>query len=208
MKGMITKYIEEKGFGFILDENNQSRFFHIRNVKDKLKLINNLSDYYFSEYNDYDCLLVDFVPDNNDKGLTANHVFLTNEKFLDMTIEQQFPALVTEIEYDVQSIIRIVNGVKQGQNPISIYPITAGSNGTYRAGYPEVFRTLFLDFKRKDRIGWGNMDIREIALQVNDRSKVTPKFVQQLKDRLIGKEIIVEVDSKKMKLCNPEVLKV
>lgn len=34
MKGRVIKYFEEKAYGFVQDENGESRFFHISNVKE------------------------------------------------------------------------------------------------------------------------------------------------------------------------------
>jgi len=37
MKGIIVDYFEEKGFGFIKDENEDKRFFHISEIREKSK---------------------------------------------------------------------------------------------------------------------------------------------------------------------------
>lgn len=34
MKAKVVKYFDEKGYGFVRDENGESRFFHISDVVD------------------------------------------------------------------------------------------------------------------------------------------------------------------------------
>lgn len=58
MRGRVTKFFNEKGYGFISDENGESRFFHISNVVE----------------NDGDISIgssVNFQPHSNEKGLTC-----------------------------------------------------------------------------------------------------------------------------------------
>jgi cold shock CspA family protein len=55
MKGRVTKYFEEKGYGFIEDENGESRFFHFSNVKGMDRLHTGSS--------------VEFSPNQNNRGL-------------------------------------------------------------------------------------------------------------------------------------------
>ncbi len=60
MKGKIIRYFEEKGYGFIKDEEGESRFFHITDV------INTTSITLFSD--------VAFDPSSNNKGGIAKNI--------------------------------------------------------------------------------------------------------------------------------------
>lgn len=60
MRGKIIKYIEEKSYGFILDENGDKRFFHISNTIKPLEIQANQ--------------MIEFEPLENDKGLTAKNI--------------------------------------------------------------------------------------------------------------------------------------
>ncbi|MEQ8153026.1 MAG: cold shock domain-containing protein [Smithellaceae bacterium] len=57
MKGKITNYIEPKGFGFLLDEKGNKRFFHVSNVSNPLDIALGV--------------LVEFEATENAKGLSA-----------------------------------------------------------------------------------------------------------------------------------------
>lgn len=67
MRGRVTKYFEDRGYGFIKSENGESRFFHISNVNGVEEEI---------------CpgVLVEFVPHSNEKGLTCSQIEIINEK--------------------------------------------------------------------------------------------------------------------------------
>lgn len=64
MNGIIKLYKEEKGYGFILGEDEKQYFFHISNVKS-------------TEIPEVG-LGVSFTPDKNEKGLLANNVEIKN----------------------------------------------------------------------------------------------------------------------------------
>lgn len=65
MKGKIIKYFEEKGYGFILDEKGEKRFFHISDTLSPLDI---------KEY-----LFVEFEPSKNKKGLSSTNIKITNK---------------------------------------------------------------------------------------------------------------------------------
>lgn len=71
MKGIITDYIEDKGFGFLKDENGEKRFFHIKNIRDQEKFLGNLTDYYYTDWEERVCYVVDFNPLHSVKGLNV-----------------------------------------------------------------------------------------------------------------------------------------
>lgn len=61
MKGRVTKYFAEKGYGFVKDENGNSRFFHVSNVKVGEELLEQGAT-------------VTFTPHSNEKGLTCLNI--------------------------------------------------------------------------------------------------------------------------------------
>jgi len=187
MKGIIVDYFEGKGFGFIKDENEEKRFFHIKSIKERDRFLNNLIDYYYTDLIERRCYVINFSPSQNEKGLNAIDINLTNQIFNEKSIKSEFEAKILDFKYDTDSLTRTVSGINKGISaPIGA---TAGGNGTYRIGYPEVLRELNIYFRRIDDIGWGTIDVRELVLTINDRSKITDKVIDTLKNQLIGKTI-------------------
>ncbi|OCL90514.1 cold-shock protein [Aliarcobacter thereius] len=66
MNGKIIKYIEEKGYGFILDENGFKRFFHISDTLSPLDIKIHQ--------------MVEFEPDENEKGLISKEIQIVHTK--------------------------------------------------------------------------------------------------------------------------------
>jgi cold shock CspA family protein len=64
MKGKVGRLFQDKGYGFIKDENGESRFFHISNIKG------------FDEI--FEGAIVKFKPNQNSKGLQATEITLLN----------------------------------------------------------------------------------------------------------------------------------
>ena len=95
---------------------------------------------------------------------------------------------VMDVVSETTSIAHIVQGVSQSESRKYQEPYFFGGNGTYRKGYPEVDRHLFLNVKIA---GLGNqrVDVREPALDVNGRERITERLIQQLKDKLLGKRV-------------------
>ena len=92
-----------------------------------------------------------------------------------------------DLKYETASLTRTVSGIQKGMS--TPFGATAGGNGTYRIGYPEVIRALNLFFRRTDDIGWGVIDVRELVLNINDRSKITDNLMDTLKNQLIERMI-------------------
>ncbi|PEC58450.1 hypothetical protein CN556_24825 [Bacillus wiedmannii] len=57
MKGRVTKYFDEKGYGFVKDERGSNRFFHISKVISMEEITQGS--------------FVEFTPEENEKGLTC-----------------------------------------------------------------------------------------------------------------------------------------
>jgi hypothetical protein len=185
MKGIIIDYIEEKGFGFIKDENEEKRFFHINDLKARDLFLNNLTDYYYTDWDERKCYVVTFIPSQNKKGLNALDITLTNQIFNEKNVTGVFEAKIIDFKYDVASLTRVISGITKGKH--EPFGATGGGNGTYRIGYPETLQELNIYFRRINDIGWGTIDVRELVLTINDRSKITDKLIDTLKYQLVGK---------------------
>lgn len=190
MKGIIVDYKFDKGFGFIMDQNKQKRFFHLNDIIDKGKFLNNIEDYLYTDYYDRICYVVFFNPAKNKDGKPkALNIFLSDQIFNDKSINTEFQAELVNLFNDVSFSSHFVSGVKKGSStPLDA---TAGGNGTFRIGYPESSRNLFLHFRRIDDIGWGDFEVRDLVLDLNERSKITAQFLDQLKNHLIGKLVTI-----------------
>ena len=206
MKGIIVDYFEEKGFGFIKDENEEKRFFHINDIKEKSKFLNNLTDYYYTDWIERKCYVIDFVPNKNSKGLNALNISLTSQIFNDQSIKMGFEAKIVDLNYDVDSLTRTVSGIKKGSS--TPFGATAGGNGTYRIGYPEVLREVNIHFRRVDDIGWGRIDVRELVLSLNGRAKITDKLIETLKKQLVGKLVDIFPNNPNWELKDNSVLRI
>ncbi|MGB5988748.1 MAG: hypothetical protein WBG43_03285 [Marinifilaceae bacterium] len=206
MKGIIVDYIENKGFGFIMDENKEKRFFHISDVNKKDIFLGNITDYYYTDFIERKCYVVDFKSGENGKGLSAIDINMTNQIFNDKSKEYEYKAKIVDLKYHVDFLTRTVSGIKQEMSaPLGS---TAGGNGTYRVGYPEVLKELNIYFHRIDDIGWDVIDVRELVLTINNRSKITDKFVTTLKKRLVGEIITIYPKNNEWFIDDNSILKI
>jgi len=206
MKGVITSYREDKGFGFIKDENEVEYFFHISSVIDKNTFLNNIVDYFYSEFAERICYVVNFTAGENQQGPVATRITLTEQIFNDKTDNEGFDVRITDVTYHVNSLTRIAQGYTKGRS--KPFGATAGSNGTYRLGYPEISKQLLIRFRRVDEIGWGNIEVKDQALTINSRSNMTGSFVVTLKSKLVDKLASVHSDGQNWLLSNNSILKV
>jgi len=206
MKGIITDYKEEKGFGFLKDENEEKRFFHISALGEKDKFLSNLTDYYFTDWEDRKCYVVNFTPGENSKGLNATNIILTNQIFNDKTLKSPFEVLITDFKYFSETLTRIVSGVKDGSS--IPFGASRGGNGTYRIGYPEAFKELNIHFRKIDEIGWGTIEVRDLVLNINDRSKITDRLVETLKDNIVGRKVFITPTSVSWNLNDNSILEI
>lgn len=204
MKGVITKYDYDRGFGFIFDENENVRFFHISSVVDRDEFLRETHEYLCSDIIEDNCFIVKFSPGQNEKGLLALNLNLTEQVLNDKSDEQVFDTKIVELKYEVDICTGIMQGIKKGEDvPLGA---TAGGDGTYRIGYPEVFKKLIIIFKRVDDIGWGKIEIRELALNLNKRRKITKKFISALENKLLGKIVKVTTNQNNWILADSSVL--
>ncbi len=200
MQGVIIKYKEEEGYGFILDENYNERFFHISEISDKNHFLENIHSYLYSDEYNNNCYMLEFIPGKNEKGTTAKEIFRTDQILNNRAISQPFEAEVIDISYEVETFIRIVQGIKK--NHSAPPGTTKGSDGTFRIGYPEVFRELHLKFKKTEGMGWGEIRIRELVLRQNNRKKITSGLVEKLKNKLTGTTIVIRARNNQWELVN------
>lgn len=205
MKGIIVDYFEDKGFGFLKDENEDKRFFHINNIRERDKFLDNLTDYYYTDWVERKCYVINFNPSQNEKGLNALDINLTKQIFNDSSTTTEFDAKIVDFKYDTDSLTRVVSGITKGKSrPLGA---TTGGNGTYRIGYPEVFRQLNIYFRRIDDIGWGTIDVRDLVLIINDRSKITDSLIHTFKNKLTGKTLTITQNRKNWTLKDQSILK-
>lgn len=205
MKGVITKYFSDRGFGFILGEDENSYYFHISKFKNRNEFEENFQEYYRHRFDDT-CYQINFLPSTNDRGLCAININLTDEKINDRESKEIFDAKIAEIKNEIHTVSRTVSGIKKGESaPIFA---TAGGNGTYRLGYPETSRNLYLQFSRLDKQGWGLIEVRNLFLEINDRSKITSKSIDSLQGKLLNKTIQITSNGKEWVLVDEKVLKI
>lgn len=205
MKGVITKYFSDKGYGFILGEDNNSYYFHISKFKNRKEFDENFQEYYRYHFDD-SCYQITFVPSTSDRGLCAININLTDEKINDRESKEIFDAKITEIKNEIHTVSRTVSGIKKGEGAPSF--ATAGGNGTYRLGYPETSRDLFLYFSRQDKQGWGMIEVRDLFLEINERSKITSKSIDSLKEKLINKTIQITSNGTEWILVDDKILEI
>lgn len=205
MKGVITKYFSDKGFGFILGEDDNSYYFHISKFKNRKEFDENFQEYYRYRFDDT-CYQINFVPSTSDRGLCAINITLTDEKVNDRKSEEIFEAKITEIKNEIHTVSRTVQGIKKGEG--APFFATAGGNGTYRLGYPETSRDLYLYFARQDKQGWGLIEVRDLFLEINDRSKITSKSIDSLQGKLLNNSIQITSNGNEWILADENVLKI
>jgi hypothetical protein len=206
MEGVIIEYKDDKGYGFIKDENEQDRFFHISDVKEQYKFKEMFHEYFYSDeyYDDGKTKIVEFTPYNAKKGPVALKIFLSKKTINDKYCSDVFECFVKDINYDVGGVLSIVQGIKQGR-PIP-FGATAGGFGTYRIGYPETHRDLKLKFRKISGVGWGEIEIRNLALSLNGRSKITANFVEKLNIKLKNQKIKIFGNNGYWKLKDENIL--
>ena len=205
MKGVITKYFSDKGYGFILGEDDNSYYFHISKFKNRNEFEENFQEYYRYRFDDT-CYQINFVPSTSDRGLCAINITLTDEKVNDRESDEIFEAKITEIKNEIHTVSRTVQGIKKGEG--APFFATAGGNGTFRLGYPETSRDLYLYFSRQDKQGWGLIEVRDLFLEINDRSKITSKSIDSLQGKLLNKTIEIISNGNEWVLVDDKVLKI
>ena len=126
---------------------------------------------------------------------------------------------IQSIDRSEISLSRCITGISKDKQKYYDAPGSGffGGNGTYREGYPEVKRELLMTVRieyDKSSIGTGipvgiqKVDIRELALIMNEREKITDAFVSSLRRKLIGKrvELVFDLIDYSIYLKNPGVL--
>lgn len=97
---------------------------------------------------------------------------------------------VLDVVRNESSAASLVQGVKKNEQCRYQPPLYHGSNGTYRVGFPQHQREVLVVVDVRG-LGKRQIDIRNDALKVNGRERVTDRFVEQLREKLIGTELKV-----------------
>lgn len=126
---------------------------------------------------------------------------------------------IQAINYEVTSLSRCITGITKDKQKFYGSPGSGffGGNGTYREGYPEEHRellmTIRIEYEKPNPrlripIGIQKVDVRELALSINGREKVTNAFVSNLRRLLIGKRVELTFDpiDCTISLKNPGIL--
>jgi hypothetical protein len=116
-----------------------------------------------------------------------------------------FAGKVLDVKKDEHSVTLVRQGVKQnqiGQYENLGYTV---SGGNAWLGFPQIERHLYL-YAEISTYGKQEMDIRELALIVNNRERLTDSFVGKLRDRLRGKVMKFHRTDGRFEPYNPEDL--
>jgi cold shock CspA family protein len=196
MEGVLIKSenLDSKGYGFILDEEMNERFFYISDVNESS--ISGLKNYsktlWYDRKSDLDITyILDFDPHNNSKGFAAKNIVLTDKIINDPQNKEVFNAKITAFyRYDV-GFSNLQQGVKGGATPKGAI---GGGNGSFITGYPEKYSIIILEFVKINGIGIGSIDIElEILRDLNNRKNITQEFMNKLRDAIIDKHIKVKL---------------
>jgi cold shock CspA family protein len=173
MKGKITKYVEDKGYGFILDEKGKSRFFHVSDVSDPLEVSQGLR--------------VTFNPEESTKGGVAKSILISKEalspqnKFINIggtrlkisNIKQYGTSSRTEteeykIEHEAEGFFE--NAVDIGSILLSLIPtdgapLTRGTvySGTETKKTKKNIKYLYITTYQGDNYNWDEDEINIVS---------------------------------------------
>ncbi|ENA1773452.1 cold shock domain-containing protein [Yersinia ruckeri] len=140
MNGRITTFFEDKGFGFITDENGDNRYFHVIKVANPEMIKKNAE--------------VTFEPTTNNKGLSAfavkvaiesKYIFIANER-IKLSSIKSLKTFIKEVpaqaEVDkantVLSVGLLMNKIRPQEEdiaektvPLKMLSVTTHQNVTY-----------------------------------------------------------------------------
>ena len=98
--------------------------------------------------------------------------------------------MVVAVENETSATpLPIIQGIKRSQ--VKDYEnrgYTVG-NGNAWMGYPEVNRSVFLVIQNRKTMKKTLLEIRKQALEINARSRITERFIELLRGKLIGTEV-------------------
>jgi len=101
---------------------------------------------------------------------------------------------VIEVENKLNILTTVVHGIKKGKP--EPFGATAGSNGTYRIGYPETSHSLLITVNifniKTCNYQKIYIDVRKLLLDTNGWTKVTKQRVNQLKEKLLNQFVDIE----------------
>ncbi len=118
-----------------------------------------------------------------------------------------YKGVIIDVKAETKSISFCISGItKEAQPYYTPENGFHGGNGTYRVGYTEVERYLYLIVKIKGH-PHAFVDVRKRSLVLNNRQNVTDAFVSELKKNLKGKSVsIKETTEGEFTLLNDSIL--
>jgi hypothetical protein len=179
MEGVIVKYFEEKGFGFIEGEDSSQYFFH----KDRINPIFLQNDpkgfpILYSYYLTEDKLdrtdpvyILEFNPIQGKKGLVASDVKPTSA--IVNTEEKEFMVQITDLKFENMSVSYFNN-----------HP----NYGAIARDYSSI---VWMSYKKIGGYGKGKVDVRSKILEVNNRKKITQSLIENISNNIINKKVVV-----------------
>lgn len=179
MEGVIVKFDEDRGFGFIEGEDSNQYFFHkdrinpifFKNTPEGFALLYNyyLIDYKLEE--NVPIYILEFDPMEGAKGLIA-----TNLKPKNIIVNSE------ETEFIVQ-----ITGLKFENNSLSYY----NEHPNFGAIARSYDSAVWMSYKKIGGYGKGKVDIRSKVLELNNRKKITTSIVEKISNNIINKKIKV-----------------
>ncbi len=179
MEGVIVKFKEEHGFGFIEGEDSNQYFFHKNRIDQKFFSKNTegvplLFNYYLCDYKleeNIPIYLLEFDPYEGEKGLIATNI---KQKNIIMNSEEtEFIVQITDLKFE--------------NNYLSYYD-NHPNNGAIARNYDSV---VWMSYKKIGGYGKGKVDIRSKILEINNRKKITTSLVEKIYNNILNKKINV-----------------
>lgn len=179
MEGVIVKFKEEHGFGFIEGEDSKQYFFHkdrinpifLENTPEGFSLLNN---YYLNDYkleNNIPIYILEFDPIEGKKSLIAAN--LKPKKIIMNSEETEFIVQITDLKFE--------------NNSLSYY----NKHPNYGAIARSYDSAVWMSYKKIGGYGKGKVDIRNKVLELNNRKKITTSLVEKISNNIINKKIKV-----------------
>lgn len=130
----------------------------------------------------------------------------TNQTFDNRTKGFEFEAKIVDVEYYVCSVKQKVSYIKKAKS--GFYVPDFGNNDENLTGYPEAIRELNIRYRKIDDVGSSTIDVRKLALSVNNRRSITENFINTIGNKLVGKTIVIVLEKSQWVLKDSSILKI